>query len=145
MHARALGIPLDERLVRTGELSRETGYLVMRDLLRLDEPPTAVIAGNNQLLVGVLSALRDCGLRVPADISLVTCDDIDLSRLHDPPIDVIDRDPLELGRVAAGLVLSRLEARDAPARRVVLTTAFEARASSGAPAQALAEEQVGTG
>lgn len=125
-----LGLALDERLARTGELSAETGYLALRELLASDAPPTAVIAGNNQLFVGVLSALRDLGLRIPQDVSLVTCDDIDLSRLHDPPIDVIDRDPLELGRTAAHLVLARLEARDGPPLAETRATVFHSRASS---------------
>jgi DNA-binding LacI/PurR family transcriptional regulator len=133
--AKRLGLVLDPLLVRTGELSRETGYLATRDLLSLAEPPTALIAGNNQLTVGVLGALRDLGLRVPEDLSLVACDDVDLTRLHDPPIDVIDRDPLELGRTAAGLLLRRLGDLDAPARRVTLPTVFVRRRSSAAPAQ----------
>lgn len=124
---------LDEQLVRTGELSRETGYLAAQDLLALAEPPTAVIAGNNQLFAGVLSALRDRRLSVPDDVSLVACDDSDLARLHDPPVDVVDRDADELGRAAAELVLARLADCEAPPRRVTMPTRFEARASSSAP------------
>jgi len=137
-HAARLGLERDRRLVRTGELSRETGYLAARELLSLDAPPTALVAGNNQLTVGVVSALHDLGLRVPDDLSLVACDDVDLTRLHDPPIDVIDRDPLELGRLAAELLLERLADRDAPVRRVTAPTTFVRRASTGVPA--LAEE-----
>jgi DNA-binding LacI/PurR family transcriptional regulator len=132
-HAARLGLVRDRRLVRTGELSRETGYLAARELLALPEPPTALVAGNNQLTVGVLSALHDLGLRVPADLSLVACDDVDLTRLHEPPIDVIDRDPLELGRAAAALLLERLADQAAPARRVVVPTTFLQRGSTGAP------------
>ena len=129
----AVGRLLDERLVRTGELSRETGYLAAQELLALDYPPTALIAGNSQLFAGVLDPVRDRGLRVPDDLSLVVCDDTDLARLHDPPIDVIAREPLELGRAAAELVLARCADGAAPPRRVVLPTRFEARASSASP------------
>lgn len=128
-----LGLERDRRLVRTGELSRETGYLAARDLLALEEPPTAIVAGNNQLTVGVLAALRDLGVRVPDDVSLVACDDVDLTRLHDPPIDVIERDPLELGRRAAELLLERLADPDSPPRRVELPTTFVRRGSTAAP------------
>jgi LacI family transcriptional regulator len=130
----ALDGDLDERLVRTGELSRETGYLAAQELLALAEPPTALIAGNNQLFAGVVAAVHDRRLRIPDDLSLVACDDSDLARLHEPPIDVVDRDPYELGRAAAQLVLARLADPDAPPRRTVLPTRFEARASSAAPA-----------
>jgi LacI family transcriptional regulator len=138
-HAARLGLVRDRRLVRTGELSRETGYLAARELLALPEPPTGLVAGNNQLTVGVLSALRDLGLRVPSDLSLVACDDVDLTRLHEPAIDVIDRDPLELGRAAAALLLERLADQGAPARQVVLPTAFLRRGSTGASSRAAQE------
>ena len=129
-HSARLGLPLDRSLVRTGELSRETGYLAARELLALPEPPTAIVAGNNQLTVGVLSAVRDLGLRTPDDVSLVACDDVDLTRLHDPPIDVIERDPLELGTTAARLLLERLADRTLGPRRVKLPTVFVVRAST---------------
>jgi LacI family transcriptional regulator len=131
----ALDGAVDQRLVRTGELSRETGYLAAQELLALDEPPSALIAGNNQLFAGVVAAVHDLRLRVPDDLSLVACDDSDLARLHEPPIDVVDRDPYELGRAAAQLVLARLAEPESPPRRTVLPTRFEARASSTAPAE----------
>jgi len=127
-----LGLDRDPRLVRTGELSAETGAVVLGELLRLEQPPTALVAGNNQLTVGVLGALRDRRLRVPEGLSLVACDDVDLTRLHTPPIDVIRRDPVELGRVAAGLLLERLANPTGPPRRVVLPTEFVRRGSSTA-------------
>lgn len=130
-HAARLGLARSRGLVRTGELSRETGYLAARELLALDPRPTALIAGNNQLTVGVVNALHDLGLRVPDALSLVACDDIDLTRLHEPPIDVITRDPLELGRTAAELLLQRLQDPEAPPRRLLLPTSFVRRGSSG--------------
>jgi LacI family transcriptional regulator len=121
----------------TGRLSRETGYAAARELLGSREPPTALIAGNNQLTVGALEALRELGARVPTDLSLVACDDIDLTRMHDPPLDVIDRDPEQHGRETAELLLRRLEDTTAPPRRVLLPTSFIRRESSGIPAVAV--------
>lgn len=131
-----LGLDDDRRLVVTGRLSRETGYAAVRELVGLREPPTALIAGNNQLTVGALEALRELGARVPTDLSLVACDDIDLTRMHDPPLDVIDRDPEQHGRATAELLLRRLEEPTAPPRRVLLPTSFIQRASSDIPAVA---------
>jgi LacI family transcriptional regulator len=125
-----LGLDEDERLLVTGELSPETGYLATVGFLDLEDAPTALVAGNNQLVVGAISALRDRALRIPDDLSLVACDDTDLTRLHDPPIDIVDRDLLELGRTAAELLLDRLLDPAAPLRRVTLPTTFTPRASS---------------
>jgi LacI family transcriptional regulator len=131
-----LGLDGDRRLVVTGRLSRETGYAAVRELLGLREPPTALIAGNNQLTVGALEALRELGAGIPRDVSLVACDDIDLARMHDPPLDVIHRDPEQHGRAAAELLLRRLDDPGAPPRRVLLSTAFVRRGSSDVPAVA---------
>ena len=125
-----LGLDKDERLLVTGELSPQTGYLATVGFLDLVDPPTALVAGNNQLVVGAISALRERGLRIPDDLSLVGCDDTDLTRLHDPPIDIVSRDLLELGRTAAELLLARLLDPAAPGRRVILPTTFLPRASS---------------
>ncbi len=138
-----LGLEPDPGLVRTGELSAETGAAALGELLRLECPPTALVAGNNQLTVGVLGALRARGLRVPGGLSLVACDDVDLTRLHTPPIDVIRRDPVELGRGAAALLLERLADPAAPPRRLVLPTEFERRSSSTALVELVAGSGAG--
>jgi LacI family transcriptional regulator, galactose operon repressor len=130
---RRLGLDGDPQLVVTGRLSRETGYRGARELLELREPPTALVAGNNQLTVGVVQALREAGVRLPTGLSLVACDDIDLTRMHEPPIDVIERDPEKHGRAAAELLLSRLDDPHAPPRRVVLPTSFVRRGSTDVP------------
>jgi LacI family transcriptional regulator len=140
--AQHFGLERDRGLVVIGELSRETGYLATRRLLELDAPPTAIIAGNNQLVVGALAALRDLGVAVPRDVSLVACDDVDLTQMHDPPIDVIDRDPVEHGRCAAELLLRRLSDREAPPMRVVLPTRFVARGTTAAASRQVAPVEV---
>ena len=126
-------MPLDDRLVRVGELSSETGYLAMRELLVMDDPPTAIISGSNQIFVGVVLAVREHGLRVPADISLVTCDDVDVTRLHEPPIDVIGRDAMEMGRAAAKLLLGRLDDPYGAPQQAIVPTTFVRRESSAPP------------
>lgn len=120
-------------IVRTGELSAAAGYDAMRELLTAPHPPTAVIAGSNQLLEGVLQAVSELGLRIPEELSLVTCDDVALARLHDPPLDVIERDVRELGRAAGRLMLERLSEPGAAPSTVVIPTSFTTRSSSARP------------
>ena len=69
-----------------GSFSTEYGESAARQALTADPRPTAVIAGGNQLLIGCLRVLREMGLKVAQDISLVTCDDVPLSELYEPPI-----------------------------------------------------------
>jgi LacI family transcriptional regulator len=71
-------------------------------------PPTALLAGGLQLLIGALRALDRRGLIPGRDIALVGWDDGPLPELSRPPIAVVDRDPRGLGAAAATLALKRL-------------------------------------
>jgi LacI family transcriptional regulator len=118
--------------VSEGVLSPEHGRDATRRLLDVEDPPTAIITGGNQLLAGTLEELRDRSLLVGADISIVSCDTISTTELHQPPIAVVRRDTVELGRRAAELLLRRLEGAAAP-ETVTLPTEFVARASCAPP------------
>ncbi|MBX3028933.1 MAG: LacI family DNA-binding transcriptional regulator [Chloroflexi bacterium] len=121
-----------ETIYRPGSFSTEHGEGAAREILSGPDRPTAVIAGGNQLLIGTLKVLREQGLRVGRDISLVTCDEVPLSELYEPPIATIQRETVGLGRVAAELLLGRLVGGEAP-RTEVLPTTFLPRPSCASP------------
>lgn len=110
-----------------GEAERAAG-----ELLDGADPPTALIAGTNQLLIGCLRAIAKRGLRLGTDLALVTCDDIPLAELFTPPIATITRDNIKIGRTAAELLLRRLNGHAEP-ETVILETAFVPRASCSPP------------
>lgn len=118
--------------VLEGRLGREHGREATRRLLDAERPPTAIIAGGNQLVIGTLEELRARGLTVGRDVSLVSCDAISVTELFEPPIAVIRRDNAEIGRRAAQLLLEDLGDTPRP-RTVVLPTEFVARPSCAPP------------
>ena len=120
-------LPYPEDLVLPLGFAPRFGELLTVELLRNPSPPTALIAGGNQILTGVLRTFQRRGIRPGTDIALVSCDDIPLSELHNPPITVIDRDVGEIGKAAAGLVLERLRKPAAPPRKLVLPTSLVLR------------------
>jgi LacI family transcriptional regulator len=122
-----------EGIYLPGSFSSEHGEAATRDLLARPFRPTALVAGGNQLLIGCLRVLHEAGLRVGADISLVTCDDVPLSGLYQPPIASISRDTVGLGRTAAELLLHRLGENGTGPERVVLPTVFTPRESCAPP------------
>jgi LacI family transcriptional regulator len=73
--------------------------------------PTAVIAMCDAMAIGAIHAARDLGLRVPADLSVVGFDDIELARHTDPPLTTVRQSVRDKGREAVRLLLS------SPARR----------------------------
>jgi LacI family transcriptional regulator len=122
----------DESTVAPGLMSAEQAEIATDTLMDANNPPTAVIAGSNQILIGCLRALHRRRVRVGPDLSLVTCDNVPLAELHAPPIATIARDNIETGRRAAQLLLRRLTGVSDPEVSIVETT-FIPRASCTSP------------
>jgi len=72
----------------------------MQQLLALNPPPTAVFCYNDMTAIGAAAALREAGLRVPEDVSLVGFDDIDWAAYSNPPLTTVRQPRRELGRRA---------------------------------------------
>ena len=118
--------------VLAGSFSPDHGEAATRTLLDGADPPTAIVCGSNQLLVGCLRVLNERSIAVGRDISIVTCDQVPASELFKPRIASISRDPVELGRKSAELLVHRL--RDgAGVEKVVLPTEFIATDSCAPP------------
>lgn len=117
-------------IVHRGRLSPEHGEQAIEELLSGENPPSAVILGGNQLLEGALRAVHRRKLTLGVDLSLVSCDDLPLCRLHHPPIATVMRDTALLGRRAAELLLAQLREPGATDPEL-MPTWFEARASCG--------------
>jgi DNA-binding LacI/PurR family transcriptional regulator len=94
-----------------GEEATEIGRVAALSLLSRPDRPTALFAINDMVAVGLYAGIRELGLRVPQDVSVVGFDDIHLCRLMSPPITTV-RQPLEqLMRSAVELLIGRMENR----------------------------------
>ncbi len=126
------GLTKSFTIVDAGEFGAEQGERAMAELLDAPDRPTAVIVGANQMIPGALHAIIDRGLELPRDLSLVSCDDIVVTEFYRPPIAIVSRDNDEVGRVAAELLLGRMQNDEEP-RDVILPTSFLPRGSCGPP------------
>ncbi|MCL4562682.1 MAG: LacI family transcriptional regulator [Chloroflexi bacterium] len=70
------GIPVDEKLIATGDYTTETGAKCAQELLAMENPPTAIFASNDQSAMGVYQVAQEIGLRIPEDLSVVGFDNI---------------------------------------------------------------------
>ncbi len=111
------GLPIDETLIRDSGFNEEGGYRGMTELLACMPRPTAVFAANDLIALGALLALREAGLRVPADMALAGFDDIPAARLVSPALTTIAQSPQAIGRRAAAMVLERLSGASGQAAR----------------------------
>ena len=118
--------------VDEGSFAVEHGTAAMRRMLELPEPPTAVIAGGNQLMLGALRVVAERRVALGSELSFVGCDDVAITDLFQPAVAVVRRDSFAMGRTAAELLLARMRNGALPSD-VVLPTEFVARPSCGAP------------
>ncbi len=79
-------IPFDPGLVLQGDWSPSAGYRATRALLALDAPPTAIFCQNDRMAIGAYEALKEAGLCIPRDMSVVGFDDDEIARHLFPPL-----------------------------------------------------------
>lgn len=133
---RAFGVQIDEKLVRSGSLSRDFGYEQTRQLLELPSPPTAIFAAGLQITMGVLVALTDKGVSVGDEVSLASFDDSEFLTLLKPPINAVARNTFQIGVAAARLLMEQSENQQAP-RQVRLETQYIIRGSVRPPVESV--------
>lgn len=130
----------DPRLVIETASTIADGRAAMHRLLAAPQRPSAVFCRTDVLALGALRAVRDMGLRVPEDISLIGHDDIVLVELSDPALTTIRIDTARIGQLAAQMLLdacapadSRHDAllSDATPHTVTIGTELIVRASTG--------------
>jgi LacI family transcriptional regulator len=118
--------------ILTGEFSPQAGAQITSDILDGEDPPTAIIAASNQLMLGSLSLLHQRNIKLGQQLSFIGCDDVAAAQLSTPPIAVIARDTVQLGAKAAEVLLELL-AGTHETIRVTLPTTYIPRPSAGAP------------
>lgn len=133
------GLPVDPGLIfidptlRTGKVQQ--GYELMRRVVAQTDPlPTAFFATSDITAIGAMQALKDAGLRVPDDVSLVGFDDIILAQFTDPPLTTVRQAKYEMGQAGVRLLMETLRGRKmAPAPKIVLDTTLVIRRSVAPP------------
>lgn len=129
------GVRLDPGLVVESDFEVEGGRTAAARLLSLPEPPTALLAFNDNLAVGAFQSASDRGLGLPADLSVVGFDDAEHAPLVTPALTTV-RQPLgEMARVAVGLLTRLLAGRPVEALKVELATRLVLRDSTAVPSK----------
>jgi LacI family transcriptional regulator len=115
-----------------GEFSEASGYDAARTLLSRNPRPTAIVASNDSMAIGALSAIRESGLRVPEDIALVGFDDIPVAAYITPSLTTVNVDIDGLGVAAIRQVIHAVKNRNGHAKQQsVLQTRLSLRHSCG--------------
>jgi LacI family transcriptional regulator len=127
------GIPCDPNLVRYGDFDSESGYFQMTSLLNANPSLTAAFVASDVVAFGAMAAIRERGLTIPGDISLIGFDDVPVSRYVDPSLSTIQLPVVELARRASEMVVSLIHGEQPEQRQVLLDANLLVRKSSGIP------------
>ncbi|MCX7716660.1 MAG: substrate-binding domain-containing protein [Endomicrobia bacterium] len=94
------GIKIDKLLIAKADFDEETGYKAMKKLLNNNKDITAVFAGNDMMALGTIRAIKEYGLKVPQDISVVGMDNCKTLRLEQVGLTTVDYNVYKIGEVA---------------------------------------------
>ncbi|MBA2444671.1 MAG: LacI family DNA-binding transcriptional regulator [Nocardioidaceae bacterium] len=128
---RSGGVKVDPDYLAVGLRGADVATDAVRSMLGLEQPPTAVFSGRNELTMGAARALRQAGLA--RSVALVGFDDFTLADSLEPAVTVIQQDVDAEGRLAGQMLLERIAGREGPPREIVLPTTLVPRGSGEIP------------
>ncbi len=113
-------LEVDDELYFVGNWTYEGGRAAARELLKAENLPTAVFAASDMMAAGVMEELRQSGLRIPEDISIVGYDNLDIDVMLSPPLSSATVDFKHMCEVAFKHLLHVMEHGDRAADRYVI-------------------------
>ncbi|MEU7891109.1 LacI family DNA-binding transcriptional regulator [Microbispora bryophytorum] len=125
------GLTPDRALIRHEAFSVEAGLRHGRDILSLDERPTAVVAGNDEIAVGVLAAAKELHIAVPGELSVTGFDDTPQTEWTTPRLTSVRQPLVGMGRMAVETVLGMADGVQPASRHLQLATTLSVRDSTG--------------
>jgi len=122
-------IPFAEELIYHGDFWEPSGYAAVQHLLSLQQTPTVIFASNDLEAFGAMEAIRERGLQIPDDISIMGFDNIPQGSIVYPKLTTIQQPLDQMGRMAARMLLEQIENPERPPRRITLATQLIVRDS----------------
>jgi len=129
------GLAVRDDYLRMGDHSAQSGWQAATELFALKERPTVLIASNNRMLLGILGAAAELGIRCPAEISIVGFDDYAWTQHFTPRMTMIDQASYQMGRDALSMLVAQVRGgADKPRQDVLLLKAeLKVRESTAPP------------
>jgi DNA-binding LacI/PurR family transcriptional regulator len=129
------GLDVNPQLFEPSKLTPEGGYEACKRLLARKVRFSSIFCANDMVAIGALKALREAGLRVPEDVSLVGFDDLDVAAHLSPALTTVRIQKGDLGAVGVKTLLNRAQDPTSPAMTITLGVELIQRESVGNPRQ----------
>ena len=138
----AAGVHMPAGRTVASEWTSEGGYVATQHLLAQNPKLTAIYAHNDMIAMGVLSALRDSGRRVPDDCAVVGCDDIPFAAYLIPPLTTVHQPMRKIGERGCDRLLERIMDPTLRPRIELLPAELVLRSSCGCPSGTVTRHHV---
>jgi DNA-binding LacI/PurR family transcriptional regulator len=120
--------------IESAASSPEVGYPVTKELLARKQRFTALFAYNDNSAIGAMWALKEAGLRVPEDVSVIGFDDIPLAQFAEPALTTVRQPLVRMGEIAAQTLVEQIEERQAYVQEIAIAPEFVVRDSTATAA-----------
>ena len=123
-------IPVDENIMVTGDMTQRSGYQLATDLLTEPDPPTAIVACNDLMALGAISAAQQLGLEVGLDVAITGFDNIPLSEHCHPPLTTVHQPIYQIGEMVCKMLIMQILADPLEQEQIILQPSLMVRQSS---------------
>lgn len=115
-----LNIAFEKDLINFGEFSIKYGQKILKKLLKMANPPSAIISGSSIITEGIMIEANSMGVKLPEEISLITFGELPLKQLLSPKLTYIEDKAIDIGQKAGDLILKRINNFERKPEKVVL-------------------------
>jgi LacI family transcriptional regulator len=124
-------ITLHEEYIKSGDLTQRSGYELGSALLDLPQRPTAIVACNDLMAFGIISAAQERGLEVGKDISITGFDDIPMSEYSHPALTTVNQPVYKIGSMVCEILIRTIRNEIDEFQRILLKPELVIRQSTG--------------
>ncbi|SFB08209.1 transcriptional regulator, LacI family [Cohnella sp. OV330] len=127
---REAGVPLEDAFIAESDYTEKGGYRTARAWFQGPDRPQGIVAANDLMAIGVMKACEEAGLRIPADVTVVGMDNLDIASRVYPKLTSVAMRQEEIGRQTAEVLMGRLQGDRSRQQGVRLAPALVVRESS---------------
>lgn len=105
------GLGIDESLIRSGAFKRSSGYEITKIIIKENSVPTAIVAANDIVALGVIEAAEEFNLSIPDNMSLIGFDDIPYASLPKIRLTTISQPKYDIGKIAVDILFKKVDSK----------------------------------
>ena len=123
-------IEIDSDLIVTGDMTQRAGYQLATELLMQENSPTAIVACNDLMALGAISAAQQLGLIVGKDLAVTGFDNIPLAEHCHPPLTTVHQPIYQIGEMVCEMLIKQIRAEPLEQKQIILQPSLMVRQST---------------